>query len=148
MNNLLLYVLKNNIELILIKKSDHLFLYDLLKNRKVIENISHKKMPTYKQHVQFINTKPYSKWYIIFCQKEKIGTAYLSRLNEIGIHLINSVIEKKLNKEIISKMMEKNDKDRYLINVGIKNKKLSKLVEFYGFSKIQTTFEINSKRLK
>ncbi|RZD38760.1 MAG: hypothetical protein CXT78_14655, partial [Thaumarchaeota archaeon] len=71
-----------------------------------------------------------------------------SRLNEIGIHLINSVIEKKLNKEIISKMMEKNDKDRYLINVGIKNKKLSKLVEFYGFSKIQTTFEINSKRLK
>ena len=140
--------MKNNIEIVLIKKIDYRFLYDLLKNREPIENISHKKMPTYKQHTLFINSKPYSRWYIILYQKEKIGTIYLSKLDEIGVHLVEQFMGKKLYKEIVSKLMEKNPRKRYLVNVGIKNKKLSKLIESYGFNKIQTTFEINSNRLK
>ena len=140
--------MKNNIEIVLIKKIDYRFLYDLLKNREPIENISHKKMPTYKQHIQFIKSKPYSRWYIILYQKEKIGTIYLSKLDEIGVHLVEQFTGEKLYKEIISELMKKNHRRRYLMNVGIKNKKLSKLIESYGFNKIQTTFEINSNRLK
>jgi len=140
--------LKNNIELIPIKKQDHKFLYDILKNRKKIEDISHKEIPTYGQHTLFVNSKPYSKWYIVIYQNQKVGTVYLSKINEIGIHLVEHDIDKKLYKKIIIKLMEKNPKKRYLMNVGIKNEKLSKLIESYGFHKIQITFEINSKKLK
>ena len=44
--------------------------------------------------------------------------------------------------------MEKNPKEKYLVNVAIKNKKFNKLIESYGFKKIQTTFELNSKKLR
>ena len=44
--------------------------------------------------------------------------------------------------------MKNNPKERYLINVAIKNKKFNKLIESYGFEKIQTTFELNSKKLR
>jgi len=140
--------LENKIELISIKKQDYKLLFDILKNRENIENISHKKMPTYHQHVLFVNSKPYAKWYKILNKKDTIGTVYLSKINEIGIHLINNKVDYKLYKKIIKEVMEKNPKKRYLVNVGIKNKKLSKLIESYGFEKIQTTFELNSKKLK
>ena len=38
-------------KLIPVSKSDIRFLYDLLKERNSSINISHRKMPTYKQHV-------------------------------------------------------------------------------------------------
>ena len=66
------------------------FLYELLKQRKNYENISHTKIPTFKQHVKFINSIPYSKWYVILCDSEKIGSIYLSKQNEIGIHIKNN----------------------------------------------------------
>ena len=47
-------------------------------------------MPTYHQHVLFVNSKPYAKWYKILNKKDTIGTVYLSKINEIGIHLINN----------------------------------------------------------
>ena len=55
-------------ELIPVSKSDFRFLYDLLKERTSSTNISHKKMPTYKEHVKFVNSKPYAKWYVIHFQ--------------------------------------------------------------------------------
>ena len=63
------------------------FLYEFLSERQPIENISHKQMPTFREHVKFINSTPYSKWYIINYDDQKIGTIYLSKQNEIGIHL-------------------------------------------------------------
>ena len=47
-----------------VRKSDCLFLYELLSVRKPNVNISHKKNPTYAKHVNFVMSKTYSKWYI------------------------------------------------------------------------------------
>jgi len=33
-------------------------------------NISHKKMPSYEEHVQFVHSKSYSVWYIIIANNE------------------------------------------------------------------------------
>ena len=140
--------MENKIDLVSIKKQDNKLLYDILKNREKVENISHKKMPTYNQHILFVNSKPYQKWYKILYQNNIVGTVYLSKINEIGIHLINNNIDNKLYKKIIKEVMEKNPKERYLVNVAIKNKKFNKLIESYGFEKIQTTFELNSKKLR
>ena len=70
-----------------VTNSDIEFLFDLLKERDPSTNISHKKMTTHDEHVKFVRAKPYSKWYIIFKSKQKVGSIYLSKNNEIGIFL-------------------------------------------------------------
>lgn len=50
----------------LVDEKDIRFLYQLLKLRKPLENISHKNMPSYNEHTKFVKSKPYQKWYIIF----------------------------------------------------------------------------------
>ena len=71
------------IQLKIVKKQDCQFLYKLLKERTPVENISHKKMPTYSQHVKFVMSKPYSVWYIVYHKKEKIGSFYLTKQNVV-----------------------------------------------------------------
>ena len=44
------------------RKNDADFLFELLLQRSSKENISHKKMPTYEEHIKFIISKPYYKW--------------------------------------------------------------------------------------
>ena len=110
-----------------IKKSDSNFLYELLKERDSRANISHKKMPSIKQHEKFIQSKPYSKWYIIQNSNNDVGSIYLSKSNEIGIFLI-----------------EKNPKIRYLANVNPKNKKSIKFFKKNGFKLIQHTYELEN----
>ena len=56
---------ESSIELRAVSKSDYRFLYNLLKERDPRANISHKKMPTYNEHVMFVSSRPYSKWYVI-----------------------------------------------------------------------------------
>ena len=68
-------------------KSDSKFLFDLLKERNPKANISHKKMPSYDEHIQFIKSKPYTKWYIILQSNKKVGSIYLSKNDEIGIFI-------------------------------------------------------------
>ena len=61
----------NKITLKIISKSDHQFLYDLLLERDPKANISHKKMPTFTEHLKFVKSKPYSKWYVILKEEQK-----------------------------------------------------------------------------
>jgi len=70
-----------------VTKSDYEFLYELLKMRDPLTNISHKKLPTYDEHVRFVMKKPYKKWYIIKSNDQKVGSIYLSLEDEIGIYI-------------------------------------------------------------
>ena len=78
------------VKLKIVSKSDYRFLYDLLIERDTRVNISHKKMPTYNQHVSFVSAKPYSKWYVILYGVNKAGSIYLTSRNEIGIFIKKS----------------------------------------------------------
>ena len=80
---------KNSKISIRVVNKDYLFLYDLLKERNPQANISHKKMPSYAQHIKFVNSRPYTKWYIIEKGNEMVGSVYLSKQNEIGIFIKN-----------------------------------------------------------
>jgi len=131
---------KDKIDIKIIKKGDYHFLYELLSKRKQIFNISHKKMPTYKQHVKFVDSQPYSKWYIVYYNDLKVGSVYLSKQNEIGIHLIKDVKYKILYTKILKKLMKKNSKRLYFINVNPNNKKTINLVKKNGFILIQQTY--------
>ena len=126
-----------------VSKSDYRFLYNLLMERDASANISHKKVPTYNQHVAFVSAKPYSKWYVILYDTNKAGSIYLSSQNEIGIFIKKSFQGKQLENIAIRKMIQKNPKKRYLANVNPQNKKSTRFFKNNGFKLIQHTFELS-----
>jgi len=134
----------SNITLSPVTKSDIRFLYNQLKERDPIVNISHKKMPTYSEHSKFVMSKPYSKWYIIFYKNKKIGNVYLTKINEIGIFILKSIKEKGIGKSVLEILMKTNPRSRYLANVSPMNNKSSSFFKKNGFKLIQHTYELVS----
>ena len=132
----------NKIILKLVSKSDYRFLYNLLKERDSRTNISHKKMPTYNEHVEFIKSKPYTKWYVVKYGTEKIASIYLTSQNEIGIFIKTTHQNKNLGGIMMSQLIQKNPRERYLANVSPKNKTSEKFFKSHGFKFIQKTYEL------
>ena len=133
-----------------VQKSDCSFLYELLSERKLYENISHKKSPTYAKHVKFVMSKPYTKWYIIYHQEERIGSIYLTKQDEIGIHFKESFRpalqpKKTLYLQVLKMMVKKNPRKRYLVNINPRNTWMKNFLKNAGFELIQYTYEISKK---
>jgi len=85
------------------------FLYRLLDERKSWQSISHKEMPTFEDHVKFVNSKPYKHWYLVKrnLSEEYIGAVYISKYNEIGIFLLEKHTYKGFGKIILETLFEK-----------------------------------------
>lgn len=124
-----------------VNQSDFRFLYNLLKERNPNMNISHKKMPRYSEHVKFVKSKPYTKWNVIEYGKQKIGSIYLSKNNEIGIFLKKQFQGKNVGQESLVLFMKINPRKRYLANVSPKNTASQKFFKKNGFKLIQYTYE-------
>jgi len=118
------------------------FLYELLKQREPEQNISHRKMPNYNQHVKFVKSKPYAFWYIVIENGERIGSVYLTDLDEVGISFVKRKKGKGLEEEVLKIIMKKHSRKRFFVNISTKNKKLELLVKKIGFKMIQKTYEI------
>ena len=136
-------MINNQIKLKLVSKYDYRFLYNLLKERDSRTNISHKKMPAYNEHVEFVKSKPYKKWYVVKYGSQKIASIYLTSQNEIGIFIKKTHQNKNLGGTIMFKLIQKNPRQRYLANVSPKNKISEKFFKSQGFKFIQRTYELN-----
>tara|TARA_Y100000590_G_scaffold251859_1_gene282817 strand:- start:10032 stop:10445 length:414 start_codon:yes stop_codon:yes gene_type:complete len=132
----------NEIKFKEVEKSDIKFLYKHLKERDPITKISHKKMPTYLQHEKFVLSHPYTKWYIILQKNKKIGSIYLTEMNEIGLFLKKNVQGKGLGQKSLELLMKLNPRDRFLANVSPKNKKSIQFFKKNKFKLIQHTYEL------
>ena len=132
----------SSISLRIVRDSDSKFLFELLKDRDPRANISHKKMPSYNEHLKFIKSKPYTKWYIILKSKDRIGSIYLSKNDEIGIFLSKKYQGKNIGNDALAELIRKNPRERYLANVNPKNKKFSKFFKNNNFKLIQYTYEM------
>lgn len=126
-------------------KTDYRFLYQILKEREINTNISHKKMPTYNEHIDFVQSKPYSKWYIIYFGRKKVGSVYISKQNEIGIFIKKKFLKKGIGTKVLKIILEKNPKKRFLANINPKNKKSIKFFKKNGFKLLQKTYELQVK---
>ncbi len=135
----------NSVNLQLVSEKDLRFLYELLKERKPSINISHRKMPTFKKHVNFVVSKPYSKWYIIYYGKNKIGSIYLSKQNEVGIFIKKAFLMKGVGTKALRLLMELNPRKRFLANINPKNKKSIKFFKKNRFKILQHTYELRIK---
>lgn len=124
-----------------VDSDDYQFLYELLSQRDPLANISHKKMPTFREHQKFINSKPYKIWYIILKKNKKIGTVYLSKQNEIGISFLKDFQSKGSGTYALKFLIEKHPERRYLANINPKNKKSMKFFTKHNFKLIQHTYE-------
>ena len=134
----------NKISLKPVSKQDYRFLFNLLKSRDPRTNISHKSMPAYDEHVRFVDSNPYSVWYIILLGNQKVGSIYLSKQNEIGIFLKHAVHGLGIGKTAVSLLIKDNPRDRYLANINPKNKKSVEFFKKQNFKLIQHTFELTS----
>ena len=135
---------KNSTRLHSVKESDCLFLYELLKERDPRVNISHKKMPSFAQHIKFVLSKPYAKWYVIEEGKKDVGSVYLTNDSEIGIFIKKNTQGKGIGFKALKLLMEKNPRIRYLANVNPKNKRSIQFFKDNGFSLIQHTYELQN----
>lgn len=139
-----------NFEEITLRKvgnQDYRFLFNLLKERDPKANISHKKMPTFSEHVKFIESKPYTNWYIIENGRKKIGSVYLSKNDEIGIFLKKEAHGRNFGKIALELLVKKNPRSRYLANVNPKNTVSSKFFKKNGFKLIQHTYELEIEQV-
>lgn len=135
--------MKYNLKLKEVDEKDVQFLYNLLDERKPVTYISHKKMPTYEEHVNFVKSSPYSKWYIIEVDGERAGSIYLTKQNEIGIFLNEGLQEKGIGSNALNVLIGKNPDLRYLANINPENKKSIEFFKKLGFTLIQYTYELN-----
>jgi len=120
------------------------FLYSLLSDRPKRANISHRKMPTYDEHCQFLSAHPYSVWYILSIDAAYIGSIYLTKDDEIGVALIASAQGRGYAAEAVKMLMARNPRKRYLANVAPGNEASHKLFAKFG-KIIQSTYEILPK---
>lgn len=134
--------MNSNIKLNQVTKNDTLFLYDLLKNKDPNANISHKKMPSYDEHVEFVMSKPYTNWYIIEYEKKKVGAIYLSKQDEIGISVSNDYEYDQIVKPALKLLMKLNQRKRYLANTSPKDVRSQEFLLKNGFIGLEYVYEM------
>ena len=122
-------------------------LYDLLKERTPEQSISHKKMPTMVEHVDFIRSNPYPHWYLIEADKtptkpvEFLGSVYLTKQREIGIFIFKKHQGEGYATEAIKEIIKMHP-GKFLANVNPANEPSNKLFEKLGGKIIQHTYEV------
>ena len=120
-------------------------LFHLLKNRTY--SISHKKIPSEKEHFEFVSQHPYSILYLIYRKKSLAGSVYIHTDNSIGIDL-NEYHENevflviKYIKDNHSPLPSKKSvrREDFFINVAAKNSKLLKILKKLDTNEIQRSF--------
>lgn len=117
-----------------------LVLHQLLEERDPSANISHKAMPSWDEHVRFVESKPYQSWY--FIEDEVIvGACYLSKQDEIGVFVFKAYQGKNYGTWAIEALMLKHGKRRYLANISPRNERSVEVFRNLGFKHIQNTYE-------
>ena len=134
--------MNSNVKLKQVTKNDALFLYELLKNKDPNANISHKKMPSYDEHVEFVISKPYTNWYIIEYDKKNVGAIYLSKQDEIGISVNNDYEYDQIAKPALKLLMKLNQRKRYLANTSPKDVRSQEFLLKNGFTGLEYVYEM------
>lgn len=115
-------------------------LYSLLEERTVQQSISHKAMPTYKQHRDFIKSNPYIAWYLIGHEGNIVGATYISKAKELGIFIFNEFHGFGYGREAIKEIMNRFE-GPFLANINPANEASRRFFIDLGFERIQETFK-------
>ena len=121
-------------------------LFDLLAERTPEQSISHKELPPYYKHIDFVDSKPYKAWYLVIDESEGyVGAVYLSRQNEIGVGIFKAHRGKGYGEAAVKELMRRcplPEGERYLANVNPSNDVSRAMFEKLGAKVIQYTYEV------
>jgi len=117
-------------------------LYELLAERTPEQNISHKRMPSFKEHLDFLARRPYQNWYLIDdADGVTVGSIYLTFEREIGLFLFQSAQRKGYGSIALAKMKELHPGPLFA-NISPRNKVSQLFFLNHGFELIQHTFRL------
>lgn len=122
-------------------------LYGLLKNRLNYPNIniSHKEMPTPAQHYDFVRNKPYLGWYLISDKDKFIGSIYVGKENNIGIHILEEHQHKGCGRKTLQEIMKLYPLPYYLANINPNNSASIAFFSNFGFKYHSTLMEADDQ---
>ena len=135
-------------------KSHVLILYKILKERDRKSNISHKKIPTLEDHKIFINAFPYRYWFIIKKSRNILGSAYITKSNEISItllkksksHFIETINLILANIKPLPAIASRRN-GNFTLNLAPDNKFYINILNDIGSKKIQETYLLNKSSI-
>ena len=123
-------------------------LFELLKKRNY--NISHKEMPSYEAHINFVKSHPYLKWYIFSHNDNYLGTFYIKKDNSIGLNiiypcelLVKEVLEFILINFVPQKELKSQIPPYFYVNVADSNKIMKDVLTNLKFEPVQISFKLN-----
>ncbi len=121
--------------------SDARFLYQLLEERPALASVSHKEMPTWEEHLQFVKSYPYSAWYIVEDDAGIAqGSVYLTIHDEIGVAIAGGSQGKGLGSQAVRMLMEQHQRREYRALIACKNERSQALFERLGFAMKASVF--------
>ena len=133
------------------------FLYELMKERDPEINISHSKLPTFEQHMAFIESHAFRLWYLIDVREGPIDylgwSGYVSATtrNEIGIVLKKGARGRGIGPEALRAFIAQNEplpgapsgrNGRWLANIAPTNAHSLHVFQKLGFLEIQRTLAL------
>lgn len=137
-------------------------LYRLLSERPANANISHARMPSWEEHVRFVDSKPYRAWFVInidlppggfdlrfgWCA---VGAIYATNRNEIGVAILKEFHRRGFARMAITKLLAElaplegvlsSRPGRFVANVAPTNQASRSLFESVGGKLLQVTYEL------
>lgn len=117
-------------------------LWQLLAEREPHQSISHKAMPSAKEHHAFVESRPYLRWYLIDCG-ETVGAIYLSWQREVGIGILKKYRGHNYALNALRLLIQQHP-GRFLANIAPANSDSIKLFTGLGFKQIQSTYAMEA----
>jgi RimJ/RimL family protein N-acetyltransferase len=70
-------------------------LFALLAERPPAANISHQHMPSFEEHLRFVRSRPYRRWFVVEIGidgrgQDGVGAVYATEKNEIGVAILDA----------------------------------------------------------
>lgn len=126
------------------------FLYELLAERldEPDTNISHTKMPTWEEHIEFVQNGSGYKLHWVVCnanaRRDCIGVVYLTEDNEIGVHIDRGHRDSGYGRWAIKELLAFCDSDLdseavFYANINPNNKRSIYLFKSLGFKEQDNT---------
>ncbi len=133
-------------------------LYDILAERPLDHGISHKSLPSFAEHEDFVRSIPFRYWYLIQGGHHNddvyIGAIECLPTNEFGIHLLELYQGCGFGRQAVELFLSTHEplpaipairNGHWLANVAPANERAKEFFEKLGFHKIQETFELSEE---
>ena len=127
-------------------------LYEILEERPLEHGISHKTMPSFQQHHEFVLSRPFRYWYIIQMDGGMFaGAIECLPTNEFGIHILTEFQGKGFGRQAVELFLSTHEplpaipairKGHWLANCAPANEGAMEFFKKLGFHEIQRTFEL------